>query len=96
MKSGGRHLIKTAMEKAKTTGTDAVIKAKEGLFIDILQEPFSVRPLDHQAGVPCRQGTITKIQLNLQPFSLLVFPLAGDSAQAALQGSSSSSPRAWL
>ena len=60
MNYDGIYLIKTAMEKAKTAETEAVIKAMEGLSVDSLRGPFLVRPLDHQAGVPCYQGTITK------------------------------------
>ena len=60
MNYDGIYLFKAAAEKAKTVETEAVIKAMEGLSIDSLRGPFSIRPLDHQAGVPCYQGTITK------------------------------------
>jgi len=60
MNYDGIYLIKAAIEKAKTFETEAVIKAMEGLSLDSLRGPFFIRPLDHQAGVPCYQGTIIK------------------------------------
>jgi branched-chain amino acid transport system substrate-binding protein len=54
------YLLKTAVEKAKTTDTEAVIKAMEGMSLDSLRGTFTIRPLDHMGSVPCYQGTIYK------------------------------------
>jgi branched-chain amino acid transport system substrate-binding protein len=54
------YLFKTAIEKAKTIETEAVIKAMEGTSIDGLRGKFTIRPLDHMGTVPCYQGTIAK------------------------------------
>jgi len=54
------YLLKTAIEKAKTIETEAVIKAIEGMPFDSLRGPFSIRALDHMGTVPCYQGTIAK------------------------------------
>lgn len=56
----GVYLLKAAIEKAKSTSTDAVIKAVEGLSLDGLRGPFKIRPLDHMGTVPCYQGVIAK------------------------------------
>ena len=54
------YLLKAAIEKAKTTETEAVIKALEGITLDSLRGKFSIRPLDHMGSVPSYQGTIAK------------------------------------
>jgi len=54
------YLLKSAIEKAKTTETDAVVKAIEGMPFDGLRQKFTVRALDHMGTVPCYQGTIAK------------------------------------
>ncbi len=54
------YLLKAAIEKAKSTDTEKVIKAMEGLSLDSLRGNFFIRPLDHMGSVPCYQGTITK------------------------------------
>src|SRR4030067_238684 len=46
------YLLKAAIEKAKTTETEAVIKALEGITLDSLRGKFSIRPLDHMGSVP--------------------------------------------
>src|SRR4030066_1587227 len=56
----GVYLFKAAVEKAKTSETEAVIKAMEGISIDSLRGRFTIRPLDHMGSVPCYQGTIAK------------------------------------
>ncbi|MDI6761434.1 MAG: ABC transporter substrate-binding protein [Thermodesulfobacteriota bacterium] len=56
----GVYLLKAAVEKAKTSETEAVIKAMEGISIDSLRGRFTIRPLDHMGSVPCYQGTIAK------------------------------------
>lgn len=56
----GVYLLKTAIEKAKSTSTDEVIKAMEGLSLDSLRGKFSIRALDHMGTVPCYQGVIAK------------------------------------
>lgn len=53
-------LLKAAIEKAKTTETEAVIKAVEGLSFDSLRGRITIRALDHMGSVPCYQGVITK------------------------------------
>jgi branched-chain amino acid transport system substrate-binding protein len=55
------YLLKAAIEKAKTTETEAVIKALEGLTLDSLRGKFFIRPLDHMGSVPSYQGTIAKV-----------------------------------
>ena len=54
------YLLKAAIEKAKTTETDAVIKAIEGMPFEGLRQKFTIRALDHMGTVPCYQGTIAK------------------------------------
>ncbi len=54
------YLLKAGIEKAKTIETEAVVKAIEGITIDSLRGPFTIRPLDHMGTVPCYQGTIAK------------------------------------
>ncbi len=54
------YLLKAAIEKAKTTETEAVIKAIEGIPFEGLRGKFTIRPLDHMGTVPCYQGTIAK------------------------------------
>jgi branched-chain amino acid transport system substrate-binding protein len=54
------YLLKAAIEKAKTTDTDAVVKAIEGMPFEGLRQKFSIRALDHMGTVPCYQGTIAK------------------------------------
>jgi branched-chain amino acid transport system substrate-binding protein len=54
------YLLKTAIDKAKTIETDAVVKAIEGMTFDSLRGKFSIRALDHMGTVPCYQGTIAK------------------------------------
>jgi len=54
------YLLKTAIEKAKTIDTDAVIKAIEGMPFEGLRQKFTIRALDHMGTVPCYQGTIAK------------------------------------
>jgi len=54
------YLLKAAIEKAKTTDTEAVIKAIEGIPFEGLRGKFTIRPLDHMGTVPCYQGTIAK------------------------------------
>jgi branched-chain amino acid transport system substrate-binding protein len=44
--------LKVAIEKAKSTDTDKVIKALEGLQFDSIVGPVSVRPFDHQGTTP--------------------------------------------
>ncbi len=53
-------LLKAAIEKAKSTSTEEVIKAMEGLSLDSLRGKFSIRALDHMGTVPCYQGVIAK------------------------------------
>jgi ABC-type branched-subunit amino acid transport system substrate-binding protein len=54
------YLIKATVEKAKTTATEAVIKAMEGISFDGLRGSFTIRTLDHMGTVPCYQGVIAK------------------------------------
>jgi branched-chain amino acid transport system substrate-binding protein len=54
------YLLKAAIDKAKTTETEAVIKAIEGMPFEGLRQQFSIRALDHMGTVPCYQGTIAK------------------------------------
>lgn len=54
------YLLKAAIEKAKTTDTDAVVKAIEGMTFDSLRGKITIRALDHMASVPVYQGTIAK------------------------------------
>jgi branched-chain amino acid transport system substrate-binding protein len=54
------YLLKAAIEKAKTTETEAVIKAIEGMPFEGLRQKFTIRALDHMGTVPCYQGTIAK------------------------------------
>jgi branched-chain amino acid transport system substrate-binding protein len=54
------YLLKAAIEKAKTTETEAVIKAAEGISFDSLRGRITMRALDHMGSVPCYQGVITK------------------------------------
>ena len=54
------YLLKAAIEKAKTTDTDAVVKAIEGMSFDSLRGKITIRALDHMASVPVYQGTIAK------------------------------------
>jgi len=54
------YLLKSAIEKAKTTETDAVVKAIEGMPFEGLRQKFTIRALDHMGTVPCYQGTIAK------------------------------------
>ncbi len=56
----GVYLLKAAIEKAKSTSTEEVIKAMEGLSLDSLRGKFSIRALDHMGTVPCYQGVIAK------------------------------------
>jgi len=56
----GVYLLKAGIEKAKTTETEAVIKALEGITLDSLRGKFTIRPLDHMGSVPSYQGTIAK------------------------------------
>jgi branched-chain amino acid transport system substrate-binding protein len=44
--------LRTAIEKAKSTDTDKVIKALEGLQFDSIVGPVTVRPFDHQGTTP--------------------------------------------
>jgi branched-chain amino acid transport system substrate-binding protein len=54
------YVLKAAIEKAKTTETEAVIKALEGITFDSLRGKITIRALDHMATVPIYQGTIAK------------------------------------
>ena len=54
------YMLKAAIEKAKGTDSDAVIKALEGMTVDSLRGRFTVRALDHMGTVPCYQGVIAK------------------------------------
>jgi branched-chain amino acid transport system substrate-binding protein len=54
------YLLKAAIEKAKTSETEAVIKAMEGMPFDSLRGRITIRALDHMGTVPCYQGVITK------------------------------------
>ena len=54
------YLIKAAVEQAKSTDTEKVIKAMEGINLDSLRGKFFIRPLDHMGSVPCYQGIIAK------------------------------------
>jgi branched-chain amino acid transport system substrate-binding protein len=54
------YLIKAAVEKAKSSDTEKVIKAMEGLTLDSLRGKFTIRPLDHMGSVPCYQGIIAQ------------------------------------
>lgn len=54
------YLIKAAVEKAKTTDTESVIKAIEGMAFDSLRGRITIRALDHMGTVPCYQGVIAK------------------------------------
>jgi len=55
------YLYKAAAEKAKSIETDAIIKAMEGLTVDMLRGPYTIRPLDHMGTVPSYQGVIAKV-----------------------------------
>jgi branched-chain amino acid transport system substrate-binding protein len=55
------YLYKAAAEKAKTIETEAMIKALEGISVDMLRGPFTIRPLDHMGTVPCYQGVVAKV-----------------------------------
>jgi len=46
------HVLKKAIEKARSTETEAVLKALEGLSYDSLRGTFTIRAFDHQADVP--------------------------------------------
>lgn len=48
--------LKLGIEKAKTTDTDAVIKALEGLRFDSIIGPVTIRPFDHQGTTPYFTG----------------------------------------
>jgi len=54
------YVLKAAIEKAKTTENEAVIKALEGIIFDSLRGKITIRALDHMATVPIYQGTIAK------------------------------------
>jgi branched-chain amino acid transport system substrate-binding protein len=49
--------LKAGIEKAKTTETQAVIKALEGLKFDSVIGPVTIRPFDHQGTTPHWIGT---------------------------------------
>jgi branched-chain amino acid transport system substrate-binding protein len=49
--------LKAGIEKAKTTETQAVIKALEGLTFDSVIGPVAIRPFDHQGTTPLWLGT---------------------------------------
>jgi hypothetical protein len=38
-----------------------MIKALEGISVDMLRGPFTIRPLDHMGTVPCYQGVVAKV-----------------------------------
>jgi branched-chain amino acid transport system substrate-binding protein len=49
--------LKAGIEKAKSTETDAVIKALEGLTFDSVIGPVTIRSFDHQGTTPLWLGT---------------------------------------
>jgi branched-chain amino acid transport system substrate-binding protein len=48
--------FKAGIEKAKSTETEAVIKALEGLQFDSVVGPVTIRPFDHQGTTPLWTG----------------------------------------
>lgn len=55
------YLYKAAAEKAKSIESEPVIKAMEGMKVDMLRGPYTIRELDHMGTVPCYQGVIAKV-----------------------------------
>jgi branched-chain amino acid transport system substrate-binding protein len=54
------YMYKKIIEKAGTTDTAAVMKASEGIELDSLRGPISVRAIDHMASVPVYEGITAK------------------------------------
>ncbi len=55
------YIYKDAAEKAKSIETEPIIKALEGMKVDMLRGPYTIRALDHMGTVPCYQGVIAKV-----------------------------------
>jgi branched-chain amino acid transport system substrate-binding protein len=51
--------LQLGIEKAKTTDTETVIKALEGLQFESVMGPVTVRPFDHQGTTPYLTGVAT-------------------------------------